>query len=129
MRNKIGIVSQKIYLFKGSIEENIKYGVEDVSDFEVERVIDMLSLEQLFASLPNRKNTLVEENGLNLSGGQIQRIVIARAFLKKPEIFLFDEATAHIDYESKIELEKIILTHLKEKICIFITHEMSLITL
>ncbi|MDG4983781.1 ABC transporter ATP-binding protein/permease [Lactococcus lactis] len=125
LRKKIGIVSQKIYLFSGTVEENIKYGVDCIDSVFFEKLMKELNLLEFFKGLPEGLSTFVGENGENLSGGQIQKIAIARALLKKPDVVLFDEATAHMDINSRDNLESYVNNNLKNTICIFITHNVK----
>lgn len=126
LRDKIGIVSQKIFLFSGSIEENLKLGNENVNDEKLEYINQVLQ-DDIFKK-ENRKNIYVLEGGKNLSGGQIQKIAIARAILREADVFIFDEATANIDIESKKIISNIIKNHLNNKIRIIISHDSEIVT-
>lgn len=110
LRRAIGIVPQDTVLFNDSILENIRYGKEGASDQEVFHAIKMAHLDQFITSLPKGVNTMVGERGLKLSGGEKQRVAIARTILKNPSILVFDEATSSLDSES----EQAIMLALKE---------------
>ncbi|WP_342807772.1 ABC transporter ATP-binding protein/permease [Alteromonas sp. M12] len=110
LRKAIGIVPQDTVLFNDSIFENVRYGRPTASDDEVQQAIDLAHLRKFVDSLPKGAETQVGERGLKLSGGEKQRIAIARTILKKPPILVFDEATSSLDSQS----EKAILDAIKE---------------
>ena len=110
LRKKIGIVPQDTVLFNDSIFENIRYGKPGASDDEVWQAIDLAHLNQFIDRLPDKENTRVGERGLKLSGGEKQRVAIARTILKRPPIMVFDEATSSLDSQS----EQSVLTALNE---------------
>ncbi|HFB65943.1 MAG TPA: ABC transporter ATP-binding protein/permease [Aeromonadales bacterium] len=110
LRKAMGIVPQDTVLFNDSILENIRYGNTEATDEEVYKAIKLAHLEQFIQSLPDGVHTRVGERGLKLSGGEKQRVSIARAILKKPQILVFDEATSSLDSKS----EKAILAALEE---------------
>ncbi|WP_088330710.1 ABC transporter ATP-binding protein/permease [Lacimicrobium sp. SS2-24] len=101
LRQAIGIVPQDTVLFNDSIFENIRYARPDASEQEVLEAINMAHLDHFIASLPEGHQTLVGERGLKLSGGEKQRVAIARVILKRPPILLFDEATSSLDSQSE----------------------------
>jgi ATP-binding cassette subfamily B protein len=110
LRNAIGIVPQDTVLFNQSIFENIRYGNPQASDEEVVQAISLAHLEDFIAQLPQGSATVVGERGLKLSGGEKQRVAIARTILKRPPILVFDEATSSLDSKS----ERSILSALQE---------------
>ncbi len=110
LRKAIGIVPQDTVLFNDTIFENVRYGRPDATDAEVQQSIDLAHLRGFIDSLPNGEQTSVGERGLKLSGGEKQRVAIARTILKRPPIMVFDEATSSLDSRS----EQAILTALKE---------------
>lgn len=122
LRKKIGIVSQKIYLFDDTIENNIKYGAGSPDHAAYARVLEMTGLDRIIASFPEGENTLVGENGSLLSGGQIQRIAIARALLKGADLLLFDEAISHMDALGRDSIKELINGDLADYICVIIDH-------
>ncbi|AVM23041.1 ABC transporter ATP-binding protein [Bacillus pumilus] len=101
LRSQIGVVQQDIYLFHGTIRENILYGKLQASDEEVWEAVEKAQLKDLVNSLPKGLDTIIGERGMMLSGGQKQRISIARIFLKNPPIFILDEATSSLDTETE----------------------------
>src|SRR5690606_24436880 len=118
----IGIVSQKIYLFDDTIENNIKYGAGSPDQAAYAKVLEMTGLDKIIASFPEGENTLVGENGSLLSGGQIQRIAIARALLKGADLLLFDEAISHMDALGRDNIKELITGELADYICVIIDH-------
>lgn len=110
LRKVIGIVPQDTVLFNQSIFENIRYGDPEASDEDVLQAIRLAHLEDFIAQLPEGSGTIVGERGLKLSGGEKQRVAIARTILKRPPILVFDEATSSLDSIS----ERSILSALKE---------------
>ncbi|BDX07098.1 ABCB family ABC transporter ATP-binding protein/permease [Planctobacterium marinum] len=101
LRTHIGIVPQDTVLFNDSILENVRYGRTDATDEEVREALEMAHLTQFIENLPDGWDTKVGERGLKLSGGEKQRVAIARTILKRPPILLFDEATSSLDSQSE----------------------------
>ncbi len=110
LRDHIGVVQQDVYLFAGSVRENIAYGKTDATDAEIAHAARLAGAHDFISSLPNGYDTYVGERGVKLSGGQKQRISIARLFLKNPPILILDEATSALDNES----ERIVQQSLEE---------------
>jgi ATP-binding cassette subfamily B protein len=110
LRQQIGIVPQDTVLFNDSIKENIRYGNPDATDEEVRNAMQLAHLSQFVDALPKGWETKVGERGLKLSGGEKQRVSIARTLLKRPPIMLFDEATSSLDSQS----EQMILSALQQ---------------
>lgn len=110
LRQQVGIVPQDTVLFNDTLYENIKYGRPDASKEDIEHAIKLAHLESFVARLPDKGETQVGERGLKLSGGEKQRVAIARTILKRPPIMVFDEATSSLDSQS----ERAILEALKE---------------
>jgi ABC-type transport system involved in Fe-S cluster assembly fused permease/ATPase subunit len=110
VRKHIGIVPQDTVLFNDTLFENIRYGRPDASAQEIEEAIKLAHLDSFVARLPDKGNTQVGERGLKLSGGEKQRVAIARTILKRPPIMVFDEATSSLDSQS----EQAILSALRE---------------
>jgi len=110
VRQHIGIVPQDTVLFNDTLYENIRYGRPDASEQEIEEAIKLAHLDTFVSRLPDKGNTQVGERGLKLSGGEKQRVAIARTILKRPPIMVFDEATSSLDSQS----EQAILSALRE---------------
>jgi ATP-binding cassette subfamily B protein len=111
LRDNIGIVQQDVYLFTGTVLENIRYGKPDATEEEITEAAKLANAHEFIMGLPNGYNTDIGQRGVKLSGGQKQRLSIARVFLKNPPILIFDEATSALDNESenivKDSLEKL----------------------
>ena len=101
LRDNIGVVAQDVYLFSGSVRENIAYGKTNATDEEIVNAARMAGAHDFISVLPDGYDTYVGERGVKLSGGQKQRISIARLFLKNPPILILDEATSALDNESE----------------------------
>ena len=125
LREKISMVSQETTLFDDTIKNNIKYAKENATDEEIFKAAELSFCNEFIENLPNKFDTVIGENGVRLSGGEKQRLSIARAMLKKSSIILLDEATSSLDSEteSKIQEALKILTH--DKTTIVIAHRLS----
>ena len=106
LRKNIGIVQQDVYLFYGTVRENIAYGKPDATDEEIREAARKAGAEEFISKLPDGYDTYVGERGVKLSGGQKQRISIARVFLKNPPILILDEATSALDNQSERLVQK-----------------------
>lgn len=127
LRKQIGIVQQDVFLFTGTLRENIAYGNLDATDEEIKHVAKLAHLEQFVTSLPNGYETEVGERGLKLSGGQKQRIAIARMFLKDPSILILDEATSALDTETEAIIQESFNELAKNRTTIIIAHRLATI--
>lgn len=123
----IGMVPQDTILFNNTIGYNITYGKLDATQEEIDTVIKAVCLDKLINSLPEKYNTIVGERGLKLSGGEKQRIAIARLLLKDPPIYIFDEATSSLDVKTEAEIKEIIDKVTCAKTTIIISHRQSAI--
>ncbi len=124
IRKRIGYVTQNIFLFKRSIRENILLGEErDIDDKRIMEVLRECKLEEKIRSLEGGLDYIVEEKGKNFSGGERQRIALARAIIKEPDVIILDEATSNIDKETSKEIEEMILKKFREKVIIKISHK------
>ncbi len=127
LRNQIGLVQQDVYLFCGSIKENIAYGKPGASIEEIEDAARKANIHDFIMELPDGYDTFVGERGTRLSGGQKQRISIARVFLKNPSILILDEATSALDNESERWIQKSLEELAKNRTTITIAHRLSTI--
>ncbi|GAA0071092.1 peptidase domain-containing ABC transporter [Clostridium sardiniense] len=127
LRNKIAYISQETFLFNGTIIENLMLGNPYLTYEEIIEACKKAQIHEFINSLPLRYNTLVEENGSNFSGGQKQRLSIARAILRKPEILIMDEATSNLDSITEKAIEKTIHEFSKGMTTVIIAHRLSTI--
>jgi subfamily B ATP-binding cassette protein MsbA len=127
LRSEISMVSQETTLFDDTIKNNIKYANKDASDDEVYTVAKLSFCDEFINNLPNKFDTLIGENGTRLSGGEKQRLSIARAMLKKSSIILLDEATSSLDSETEAKIQEALKTLTKNKTTIVIAHRLSTI--
>lgn len=97
LRNEVAMVLQKNTLFSGTIKENLRWGNEHASDEEIERVCRLAQADPFIQEMPDKYDTYIEQGGTNVSGGQKQRLCIARALLKKPKILILDDSTSAVD--------------------------------
>tara|TARA_A100001011_G_scaffold77262_1_gene79575 strand:- start:1163 stop:2899 length:1737 start_codon:yes stop_codon:yes gene_type:complete len=127
LRKSISLVSQETTLFDDTIKNNIKYASLDASDEEVFEAAKLSYCDEFINKLPNKYETLIGENGVRLSGGEKQRISIARAMLKKSSIILLDEATSSLDSETETKIQEALKILTKDKTTIVIAHRLSTI--
>ncbi|ATG75589.1 metal ABC transporter permease [Zobellella denitrificans] len=127
LRRAIGIVPQDTVLFNASIYDNVRYGRIDASDEEVSEAIRLAHLDGFIAKLPEGGNTLVGERGLKLSGGEKQRVAIARTILKRPPILVFDEATSSLDSRAEQGILQAIREVSRGQSSLVIAHRLSTI--
>lgn len=127
LREQIGVVQQDVYLFSGSVRENIAYGKTNATDAEIEVAARMAGAHDFITALPNGYDTYVGERGVKLSGGQKQRISIARLFLKDPPILILDEATSALDNESERLVQESLEKLAKGRTTFTIAHRLTTI--
>jgi len=127
LRSEISMVSQETTLFDDTIKNNIKYGRENATDEEVSEVAKLSYCEEFINNLPDKYETLIGENGVRLSGGEKQRLSIARAMMKKSSIILLDEATSSLDSETESKIQNALKILTKDKTTIVIAHRLSTI--
>lgn len=125
LRRSIAYVSQQPYLFEGTIRDNIRYGRPDATDAEVEEAARLAQADDFVRALPRGYETPVGENGMTFSGGQRQRLSIARAIVRKAPILLLDEATSALDNESEAKVQKALETVMEGRTTIVIAHRLS----
>jgi ATP-binding cassette subfamily B protein len=127
LRRCIGMVSQDAHLFHDTIRANLLYAKPDATVAEIEEALRAAQIYSLVASLPNGLDTVVGDRGYRFSGGEKQRLAIARLLLKAPDIVILDEATAHLDSESEAAVQEALETALKGRTSIVIAHRLSTI--
>ena len=127
LRSEISLVSQETTLFDDTIKNNIKYANDGATDEEVYEVAKLSYCEDFINNLPNKYETLIGENGIRLSGGEKQRLSIARAMMKKSSIILLDEATSSLDSETESKIQTALKILTKDRTTIVIAHRLSTI--
>jgi ATP-binding cassette subfamily B protein len=125
LRRVIGVVTQDAHLFHDTIRNNLLYAKPDATDDELVGALRAAQIWSLVSSLPDGLDTVVGDRGYRLSGGEKQRIAIARLLLKAPAIVILDEATAHLDSESEVAVQRALATALAERTSIVIAHRLS----
>jgi len=126
-RRKIGYVGQDPHIFNGTVAENIAFGRPEATQEHIVRATQLAGLEEFVERLPERYHTLIGERGMNLSGGQRQRLAIARVILCDPEIFVFDEATSHLDTRTERAIQSTLREALRGRTTLMVAHRLSTI--
>ncbi len=127
LRDAVGVVMQDPHLFHETIRENLRYARPDATDDEVVDACRAARVHDLIASLPDGYDTLVGERGYRMSGGEKQRLAIARMLLKDPAIVVLDEATSHLDSESELAIQRALADALEGRTALVIAHRLSTI--
>lgn len=127
LRDHIGIVQQDVYLFVGTVMDNIRYGKPDATEAEIIEAAKSANAHEFIMSLPNGYDTDIGQRGVKLSGGQKQRLSIARVFLKNPPILIFDEATSALDNESEKVVQESLEKLARNRTTFVIAHRLSTI--
>ena len=125
LRRNIGVVFQDPFLYHRSVKDNILLGRPEASMYEVEEAARAAHAHEFITALPDGYDTLVGERGSSLSGGQIQRLALARVFLKDPPIVVFDEATSALDSKSESKIQDAVSHLLQNRTCLVIAHRRS----
>jgi ATP-binding cassette subfamily B protein len=125
LRQNIGVVAQDVYLFNGTVIENIAYGKPSASHEEIIHAAKMAKAHDFIMELPDAYETKIGQRGIRLSGGQRQRLSIARAFLKDPPVLILDEATSALDYENENFIHESLDSFIKDRTVFIIAHRLS----
>jgi ATP-binding cassette subfamily B protein len=128
LREKIGYVPQKSVLFSGTIESNLKYGKNaDATDQEVQKAIEIAQAKEFVDEKDKGIQSEISQGGTNVSGGQKQRLSIARALTKKPQIFIFDDSFSALDFRTDAALRKALSNEIMDKIVLIVAQRISTI--
>jgi subfamily B ATP-binding cassette protein MsbA len=127
LREKVGMVAQETFLFNDTVSNNIRYGKPKAKDEEVRAAARNALAEEFIERMPQGYETIIGERGIKMSGGQRQRLAIARALLKNAPILILDEATSHLDTESEILVQRALQTLMSNRTVIVIAHRLSTI--
>ncbi len=127
LRNQISYIPQKAYIFSGTIKDNFRFANKNMTDEEMDKIAKVAQSYDYIDSLPDKFNTFVAQGGTNFSGGQKQRLSIARALSKEANIYLFDDSFSALDYATDTKLRKELKTFLKDKITIIIAQRLNTI--
>ena len=125
LRDQVAMVLQKNVLFSGTIKENLRWGDENASDEELERVCRLAQADEFIQQMPDKYDTHIEQGGSNVSGGQRQRLCIARALLKKPKILILDDSTSAVDTKTDALIRKAFAEEIPDTTKIIIAQRVS----
>ena len=127
LRNKIGFIPQKALLFTGTIAENLRYGKEDATQADLERAVEIAQAADFIAKTPDGFDARLAEGGTNFSGGQKQRLAIARAVIRRPEIYIFDDSFSALDYQTDAKLRALLKNQTTESTVLIVAQRVGTI--
>ena len=127
LRKKIGFIPQKAFLFKGTIEDNLKFGNPNATPEEIDHAIEVAQAKEFIMNKPDKLKEYISEGAKNVSGGQKQRISIARALIRKPEIYIFDDSFSALDFKTDAALRAALQKETKESIVFIVAQRISTI--
>jgi ABC-type multidrug transport system fused ATPase/permease subunit len=125
LRAKIGFVPQKAILFSGTINENLRYGKEDATESEIKHAADVAQATDFILRMPEKFESRIAQGGTNVSGGQMQRLSIARALVRKPEIYVFDDTFSALDFKTDANLRAALKGEIKQSTVIIVAQRVS----
>jgi ATP-binding cassette subfamily B protein len=124
---RIGLVPQKPYLFTGSVASNLRYGKEDATDDEMWRALTIAQVDSFIHDLPGSLEATIAQGGSNVSGGQRQRLAIARALVRKPEIYIFDDSFSALDLVTDAKLRAALIPEVSDSVTVIVGQRISTI--
>ncbi|RDB32507.1 ABC transporter ATP-binding protein [Exiguobacterium sp. RIT594] len=125
LRSKIGFVPQKALLFTGTIADNIRFGKEDATDEEIRHAARVAQATDFIERMPDRYDSMIEQGGSNVSGGQKQRLSIARALVRKPDIYVFDDSFSALDFKTDATLRKALKQETEDATVLIVAQRVS----
>lgn len=125
LRKKIGFVPQKAVLFTGTISDNIRYGKEDATDKEIKYASEIAQASEFVSNMKDGYDSMIAQGGNNVSGGQKQRLAIARALVRRPEIFIFDDSFSALDFKTDAKLRAALKSEIKDSTAIIVAQRVS----
>ena len=125
LRNQVAVVLQKNVLFSGTIKENLRWGDPNATDAELQRACELACADEFIQQMPDKYDTYIEQGGSNVSGGQKQRLCIARALLKKPKILILDDSTSAVDTKTDAKIRAALRTEIPETTKFIIAQRIS----
>ena len=125
LRNSVAMVLQKNELFSGTISENLRWGNENATDDEIKHACELAQADEFVSAMPDGYNTYIEQGGTNVSGGQKQRLCIARALLKNPKVLILDDSTSAVDTHTDALIQKGLSKYMPQTTKIIIAQRIS----
>ena len=127
LRSSIGLIPQRAYLFGGTVATNLRYGKADATDDELWAALEIAQAREFVEAMPEGLNSVIAQGGTNVSGGQRQRLAIARAVIKAPDIYLFDDSFSALDYDTDARLREALSTITARSTVIIVAQRISTI--